>query len=100
MSEEEKSIQATQWVKSGGGMITNRNYLNLNHPESWVSLWKKKYGDLLEFPWEQVYGRVPTEKELFDAGIRICPVCGNKIESEQEKESRKFKEEMDKMCEL
>lgn len=75
---EEEFVEATAWVKRGDRMV-NRDYLSFNDEESWISLWRNKYGDLEGFPWKEIYGSVPSTMDLVRAGMRECPMCGQKM---------------------
>lgn len=47
---ESMSIEASEWIGHGTGRLIRRNALSASHPESWPSLWLKKYGSLDGFP--------------------------------------------------
>ena len=51
--KEQKFIEAPQWIGHGTGRLLNRDGLQPSHPESWASLWLKKYGSLDGFPVEK-----------------------------------------------
>lgn len=73
--ENEGIFEYSVWWRNGSGWMVRRSALPLNHPESVASLWKAKYGDLSEFPWEEVYGQEPTTEEFITMGIGECPTC-------------------------
>ena len=74
-----RSLKATAWFKNDSGIMFKRTALALAHPESWVSLWKKKYGDLDGFPWVEVYGDYPDRLTFIRNSIEECPTCGRKF---------------------
>lgn len=77
-------IAATEYVRDGEMMVL-RSALNPFHPESWESLWTKKYGTIAGFPWEELYKNKWKEaKEQYyieskarTENIGKCPVCGS-----------------------
>lgn len=73
-------LEATNYVHRGSMMVL-RSALPLDDSESWVQLWIKKFGDLSEFPWENVYGEVPTKLDLLRGGLIKCPLCGQRLDS-------------------
>lgn len=64
----EDGLSATAWVKRGGMMI-NRDALSLRDPESWIQLWKDKFGTITGFPWKEVYGWTPTVEVAISANL-------------------------------
>jgi len=48
--DRNRSIQASEWIGHGTGLLQRRDALPATHPESWPSLWIKKYGSLDGFP--------------------------------------------------
>lgn len=64
---EERGIEATEWVGHGTGVLRRRDALPASHPESWASLWIKKYGDLDGFPSElaEIQGARKNEDEVY-----------------------------------
>lgn len=54
-------IEATQWIKRGI-MLVNRDCLSPDDPDSWESLWLKKYGNLKDFPFDDVYEQEPLRQ--------------------------------------
>lgn len=47
-------LSASVWVKRGV-MLVRRDYLDPSDPGSWESLWFGKFGNLDDFPFDQVY---------------------------------------------
>jgi hypothetical protein len=47
---KEMSITASEWIGHGTGRVIRRDALEQSHPESWISLWIKKYGSADGFP--------------------------------------------------
>ena len=66
----EKNVEASVWIGHGTGMVTRRDALPVEHPESWVSLWIKKYGSLDDFPYENLGMTKPP---------LICIHCGKPV---------------------
>lgn len=64
--KKQKFIEETNYVKFGD-MLVLRSGLSRNHPESWESLWKKKYGSLDEFPYYEIYGIEPSFRMTRDS---------------------------------
>lgn len=69
------SLEATNYVHRGNSIIL-RSALPFSDSESWVSLWKNKFGNLEGFPWEDVFGDTPSHSELIRMGLVECPLCG------------------------
>lgn len=76
-------IAATDYIHRGNTYVL-RKALNMDDPESWQSLWTNKYGTIIGFPWEDMYGEHAKEAEesymtLMEAikkRIPRCPHCG------------------------
>jgi hypothetical protein len=49
LKNRDKFVEATKYVKKGI-MIVLRDGLSVNDPDSWPSLWYKKYGSLHGYP--------------------------------------------------
>jgi hypothetical protein len=84
------SIQASEWYRPGGGMMYRRSSLNPSHPESWFSLWVKKFGSLEDFPWETMgegWENGPPRGFPWKAfglnPFKKCPSCGFVHEEEK-----------------
>ena len=41
----DKTLQATEWVRRGDGMMVLRAALPEEDPQSWPSLWRKRFGE-------------------------------------------------------
>ena len=61
-------LEATEWVHRGNRYV-RRDALSISDPESWVRLWKDKFGTISGFPWEDVYGSTPTVEEIIRYGL-------------------------------
>ncbi len=90
-TEEQQSLQASVWVGVGqGGMIRRRDSLDPTHPESWFSLWFKKYASLDDFPWEMIDGCEDGPPRSFPwkafglNPFKKCPSCGHVHEEEKD----------------
>ena len=66
MSEE---LQATEWIGFGTGLLQRRDALSDDHPESWPSLWLKKYGVPMPI-WAREQLGLPVPEI-------VCPKCGH-----------------------
>ena len=61
--KKEMSITASEYIGHGTGRLLLRSGLNDSHPESWISLWIKKYGSPDGFPVTDGYM------------LMTCPCC-------------------------
>lgn len=68
----DQSLEASEWIGHGTGILTRRSALPDSHPESWPSLWLLKYKTLEGFPWENIGINAPT-----------CPHCKEPYEGIQ-----------------
>ena len=64
------TLEASKWVKSSGGYITLRSALPDEHPGSWPSIWKDKFGEDMPLS-------ARREAEVLDP--ERCPTCYQEI---------------------
>ena len=75
-------IEATNYIHRGGWILLRQGLL-FSDSESWQSLWVAKYGSIVDFPWEELYGKCwrETRDEYVTKAFIIsrekptCPHC-------------------------
>lgn len=72
-----EGIEASVWVKRGI-MLVRREYLDVDDPESWFSLWKNKYGSLDDFPFDQL--EIPLDARNLSKLLKEIPTETLKLE--------------------
>lgn len=67
-----RSLEASEWVGRGeGGVLTRRDALDENHPDSYPSLWQAKYGCRMP-DWAREVAGLPPRQEM-----HTCSNCGH-----------------------